>query len=1228
MKRFSGMFRGKKSKSENKPLSPRPQPIRKFPKNLPGPTKPPGEEWAEDLPGRGFVSDREYSPEDIFGPAAAKYHSVTKKTAEKSKSLEELDLLFEAAENGWVEELEDFDGVDLNSFCMDPDYLGMPALHIAITEGHRHFVQAIVKGGADVNLRNTRKGGQTALMVAAMFGQDEMIRLLILLGANLDKRITSGPTQGYTALLWAVKAGEGTCVKTLVEHKADVNLRNTRKGGQTALMVAAMSGQHEMIPLLVSLGAHLDTRISSGPTQGYTALLWAAKAGTSKCVKALLELKASPNVRDGKGKTGLMLAKNGEVVYVLCSHMTFDLKESETSCRRGSVNLNTTLGDSMATALHLAAESGKFEVARALIDHGADMSKRRVHENTKTALMVAAEKGHVPVLKVLCEVPDRHAKMRKALEKKVTGKVQEAALSSEVSRIICDFAVPSKSPLVLMDETNTSSDFFHKTSTGWKTLMETPATTFGSIQSALVTAKKNRKKEAYAYLRRRLAKMHRVLKKACAKSVKDWSPVEDSALIRQEVSQGADTMVGAKAAVNAGNYHALELLFQIGADPKRMGPLLVAAVESKPVDKGLKRLNGNAELELIRTLLEFGVDGNTRNKMGRPVLHLAVHSRNAKLVQLLARHADDTNLDVGNSESALHLAARQGSPEMCRALILGRVRHGPEFAPGHPDTGCRERNDMGETPIMLAARYGNGQTIRVMAEAAREVFNVCWRAEHARSVKRRIAQERRLKLQLEALEMISPETLELQRNNADFGQLRRLNTATRFIEFGNVPFTHERFEYDDDLVPPGPAPAPNGTTLRLASPDYARPPMAPREGSSESLSPVTRLKSVFGIPHGIMEGELDSEDEKSDGSPVDQDARAREEETLRVLEEHEWEMFWATEVSLKIGNGKTALHIAAENRYVDAITALADVGHDTEVDTFGSETPLMMVAASTMPALYAVQKTRMRQIKFDKQRAQTISCLLDAMANPNTTANTPSGRWTPLAKLAASDFPSAYTIQVLLDRGADPNPRCQHQGTQERTPLMIAAWKAKLPEIKVLCEVEDRFNRCVDVIKSTREDMNSSGYIALLIAEFAMAKNSASHFLTDEHGRNARHARCPPNSQRYDARLRRTVFNEPRFCPEFDRTKPYFQKLEDYRKKGKPMVPVVTIEEGLRNVGVNPLTAEAKIRESYFIQKMVSELAGTANNDLPAALEQRRLQQQRPPPTTAAALEEVVSAYI
>lgn len=229
---------------------------------------------------------------------------------------------------------------------------GFTALLFAAREGHIEVARALLKAGASVNESlpaNTRvrrggvaesegnANGPSAMHLAVANAHFELAAMLLDAGADAN---AAGP--GWTALhtvTWVRRPGTGSnapappgsgnmgsldIVKKLVAKGADVNARMTRRStaglsslnmvGATAFLMAARTGDAELMRLLAKLGA--DPLIPN--SEKTTALMVAAGVGTRspgedageekealEAVKAALELGNDVNAIDANGETAM-----------------------------------------------------------------------------------------------------------------------------------------------------------------------------------------------------------------------------------------------------------------------------------------------------------------------------------------------------------------------------------------------------------------------------------------------------------------------------------------------------------------------------------------------------------------------------------------------------------------------------------------------------------------------------------------------------------------------------------------------------------------------------------------------------------------------------------------------------------------------------------------------------------------------------------------------------------
>lgn len=104
--------------------------------------------------------------------------------------------------------------------------------------------------GCNAARRATRTPETEALLRAASAGNADTVRTL-LASPNVD--VNGIDDQGNTALIQAARFGHNEVVKALLIAKADVKTKNNE--GKTALMLAAEGGHDQTVAVLTQAGA-------------------------------------------------------------------------------------------------------------------------------------------------------------------------------------------------------------------------------------------------------------------------------------------------------------------------------------------------------------------------------------------------------------------------------------------------------------------------------------------------------------------------------------------------------------------------------------------------------------------------------------------------------------------------------------------------------------------------------------------------------------------------------------------------------------------------------------------------------------------------------------------------------------------------------------------------------------------------------------------------------------
>lgn len=222
----------------------------------------------------------------------------------------------------------------------------------------------------------------------------------------------------FGELVESLLSGDIKIARAQLQGAASINVRlpqrKNRPAGETPLMLAAERGYLPIVRLLISLGAKInETNKFRQP-----ALLYAVRENHLSTVNLLLKSGADPNLVMMDGDFVLCEAATRSSHLQICRSL---LKSGADPC------IANKLG---CTALHIAAFHGRADVARLLIQAGANVNHRdrhghgpltcsisRNHKNVATLLLengadprlqpealgVAAWEGHLQFVEMLVE---------------------------------------------------------------------------------------------------------------------------------------------------------------------------------------------------------------------------------------------------------------------------------------------------------------------------------------------------------------------------------------------------------------------------------------------------------------------------------------------------------------------------------------------------------------------------------------------------------------------------------------------------------------------------------------------------------------------------------------------------------------------------------------------------------------------------------------------------------
>ena len=321
-------------------------------------------------------------------------------------------------------------GADVNA----TNRYGVTPINLAAINGSAAMIRLLLDAGVDANSANP--GGETALMTAARTGKVDAVTLLLDRGANANAK---DAVHGQTALMWAVLENHADVVKALIARGADINAHTnititkgeyvparppaasgsgiirqralpTPNGGMTPLLFAIRDGNSTMMRLLLDRGA--DINQSSG--NHTTPLMIALLNGQVGIASELLARGADPNAADDHHRAALFAAidlrnfnheKYGDLptdgrdpVDLIKALLKKDANpnlKTDTVPVHGLMQFDASwVNFDGETPFVRAALSGDIEVMQLLLENGADPNIATTQGST--ALMAASGINWIP----------------------------------------------------------------------------------------------------------------------------------------------------------------------------------------------------------------------------------------------------------------------------------------------------------------------------------------------------------------------------------------------------------------------------------------------------------------------------------------------------------------------------------------------------------------------------------------------------------------------------------------------------------------------------------------------------------------------------------------------------------------------------------------------------------------------------------------------------------------
>ena len=289
--------------------------------------------------------------------------------------------------------------LDFNADPNIPLFDGYTPLMLACRNEDYKIVKLLLQAGVSVDTQNYDSSGITALHIATILNNTQLVSLL--LNANADVNIQD--SKGITPVFYACEHKNKEMVERFLENKANLNLCD--KNGTFPLNIAVARNEIEITAALLNAGA--DPNIGIGGKSEATLLLWACVYSSNDIVHLLLKANANPNAVTTEGYTPLNTAASLgriKVAEILLS-----------------VGADIEFADIRGwTPIFFAAAGGHLDMISFLLKHGAKIKKDIFGETIES---VAAKVGEIEIKSLLQEAT-----------KQQTEKKNEATVSKEQER--------------------------------------------------------------------------------------------------------------------------------------------------------------------------------------------------------------------------------------------------------------------------------------------------------------------------------------------------------------------------------------------------------------------------------------------------------------------------------------------------------------------------------------------------------------------------------------------------------------------------------------------------------------------------------------------------------------------------------------------------------------------------------------------------------------------------
>ncbi|KAK3720948.1 hypothetical protein RRG08_047514 [Elysia crispata] len=290
--------------------------------------------------------------------------------------------------------------------CISQDNLNASLLE-ACKEGRKFIVQKLVRSGAGVNVRCSKRG-TTPLHLAAELGFVDIADFLL----NKDADVNADDAYGNSALILSLnRAGSSDILNLLLAYKAEIDHQNSE--GDTALMKAVEVMDIDAVRILILAGANLKLKNRKGKTARSIAVRLGI-ADVFDPIKSEMENRLCYSyLADSKDAISIAALQNHtEAVKILldCRYLKNEVEFKDLHKSKKD-NHNVKIATLIVVIESICSDAKdnkdldreKFEIVKIILGSGVDV-ERDTESLLSGAVIDAAQSGVYELVEILCKL--------------------------------------------------------------------------------------------------------------------------------------------------------------------------------------------------------------------------------------------------------------------------------------------------------------------------------------------------------------------------------------------------------------------------------------------------------------------------------------------------------------------------------------------------------------------------------------------------------------------------------------------------------------------------------------------------------------------------------------------------------------------------------------------------------------------------------------------------------